>query len=658
MISFRPALTTTSSDNKEHTLQPVIAGLGDRTKALSDNLLTWRPMEDRFRPAINSKSKTVTDRVSNIMKHSSAKRVYNKIAYETDVLNSYWGFRGIIESEYDLLEPYTLLDVEAIFYNALRRQHSLMFRNGVEWVGEEPDKVDYIHKRCNQFGFMMGQTFETFLKEVLWNLLVCSNCIVAKIRDEEASGGTKSKKNDNKTPVAAYIILPPHTIFPFLDGRGHIEFWRRFYKDGRPYRDYDPEDIIHWKWDVKPGHIYGTPRSIPVRDDIYALRRLEENIELLLVHHLFPLFHVKVGTETQPVDYLPDGASEIDVVRAAIMNMPKEGVFVTDHRVEIEVHGAKGEGLDPMPILEHFKKRVYIGLGISSLDVGESDTSNRSTADNVSQNLKDRVKADLSLFGSMVKMQILRDLFTESSQNWNIQDAVAVVGLAFQEIDVDNQIKLENHAANMFNNHVIDQDEARKRGRMNPLKAEQQKKMHFDKHVAGLENLKTRNQMKLQEAAAEQSTKQAAVSAAATQKTTVKRANSKTGASHTKTVEEPTSHGKKLLSNLVQPANQHGKNLDPHKAKSSADPAILRLIYDELMEARTKLIDSQMLDFITWRTAAAAVIDQHITDPVLNAELKNASALSYDEDLLPILLRVGDDMAYLAQSEEPEVIPA
>jgi len=108
----------------------------------------------------------------------------------------------------------------------------------------------------------------------------------------------------------------------------------------------------------------------------------------------------------------------------------------------------------------------------------------------------------------------------------------------------------------------------------------------------------------------------------------------------------------------VQPANQHGKNLDPHKAKSSADPAILRLIYDELMEARTKLIDSQMLDFITWRTAAAAVIDQHITDPVLNAELKNASALSYDEDLLPILLRVGDDMAYLAQSEEPEVIPA
>jgi hypothetical protein len=571
--------------------------ISDRIKHMEE--MGWLSGKDGWTDA--------SDRKSNIMKMASRRRLKGKVEEETDILNSYWGWRGIMEPEYDLLESYTILDVEAIYKRAIDRMHSLAFRNGVHVVGEEPAYVDYLKDRIAQIGYVMGKGFPQFLKEIIKNLWVCSNCIVSKIRDEENSGGIKSERNGKLVPVAGYAIVPPHTIYPFLDGRGHIEKWRRFYKDGRPYRDYAPEDIIHFRWDVKPGHIYGTPRILSVRDDIFALRRLEENVELLLVQHLFPLFHVKVGNEKAPVEYLPDGSSEIDYIRAQIMNMPKEGVFVTDDRVEVDVVGAQGKGADPGPMLEHYLNRTLIGLGVSGVDMGLADTSNRATSDTVSQNLKEMVKADLQSFADQVDMEFFRELFQESRVKISVQKAVATTHLDFGEIDVDGQIKQETHALNLFQSHGLDQDELRQRIRHNPFTKDQEKKTHFEKHMVGLERAKhkmqlelvekqqehdakmqtqaEKHQAKMGERSEETKLKSAAVAAASTKKTKVTK-KSATGSSHTKEVHEPTSHAKKALSNLVQPANQHGKNFDPHKARSSEDPDLVQAVYDALMAGK------------------------------------------------------------------------
>ena len=628
-LTLRPILL----DENRRPILPKVLRIGDRTREMK---FSWKPLHERC---------------DDVESHISNKRLKGKVADEIDILNAYWGWRGIIEPEYDLLEPYTLVDTEAYYRQALRRMHSLMFRNGVEIMGENQTFVDYVKKRVNQVAYVMGVTFDNFLKDVLWNLLVCSNCIVTKVRDNESSGGVKSDKNENRVPVAAYAIIPPHTIFPFLDGKGHIQVWRRFYKDGRPYRDYKPEDIIHFFWDRKPGHLFGTPRTAAVRDDIFALRRLEENLELLLVHHLFPLFHVKVGTPEDPVTYLPDGSSEIDYIRAQIQNMPKEGVFVTDDRVSVDVHGAEGQGIDPQPVLDHFKRRVLVGIGVSGIDVGEADTANRSTADNVSQNLKDAIKADLSWFSGQVKMEIFKEMFTESKIKMSVQNAVADVGLGFGEIDTDGQIKQETHAMNAYNNHLLNEDEARRRMRMKPLADDERKKSHHELHIVGLEkvrhghtkelaNIDHKHALELQEKAGEQQARTAAVQAVSTKKTKVTH-KSASGGSRTKETHEPTAHAQKMVAQIMQPSNQHGRNFDPHKAKSSEDPALAKAVYDELIVVLHNLQASHELDFSVWRLESGKVIDAMVDDPVLAADLKNAVALSYDEDLLLALLRAG-----------------
>ena len=237
-------------------------------------------------------------------------------------------------------------------------------------MGDNQDFVQYIERRMKQFGYMMNQKFLMFLKEVLFDLMVSSNCIVVKIRDAEASGGYANDKNRNLVPVAGYKVVPTQTIFPFLDGKGRIEKWRRFFGMGRPFRDYPVEDVIHFHWDRKPGHLFGTPRHVSFRDDIFALRRLEENIELLMVHHLFPLFHVAVGTPEAPCQYTTEGMSEIDKIRMLIQEMPKEGVFVTDERVKIEVHGAAKEGIDPIHPAGLQAPHLY-RMGVSPIDLDE-----------------------------------------------------------------------------------------------------------------------------------------------------------------------------------------------------------------------------------------------------------------------------------------------
>lgn len=624
----------TIRDVSGNAIEPVLNGIGDRSKR---KVQTWKTVSDRKKSCILRQPEYCQDAASD--GNASFQR---KLENETDLLNAYWGWVGIMEPEYDLLEPWTLIDTESYFERAIKRRLDLAFRNGVEIVGENQTFVNYIRRRLDTMAYVMKKTWVSFLKDILKNLLVCSNVVLIKIRDQNASAGKSNEKNGDRTPVAGYSIAPPQTIFPYLDGKGRIEKWRRLFGMGRPFQDYVPEDIIHLCWNRKPGHLFGTPLSNAVRDDIFALRRLEENVELLLVNHLFPLFHVQVGTPEAPCQITADGYSEIDIIKRLIQEMPKEGVLVTDERVQIDVHGAAKEGIDPSPLLTHYQQRVWTGLGMSGIDLGVADSGNRSTADNVSQNLKDSIKADTDECSDLVKMTIFRDMFEEAPVALSVQNAVADVRMEFHEIDVDTQIKKETHAANMFNNHGITQTEFRKRMKQKPLEKDQEKDTHFEKHVVGLEKAKGKISEKLQdkqlevqkELAKEQMAHQAKVethkaASTKTSKVTRKFAN---GGSHTKETTEPTSHAAKAAATMMQPTNQHGKNLDPHKAKSSQDPDLLKVIYDELLRLRGEVPNQE-----DWISLVNGHIDLMMEGPELMTSrdiLKSYVRLSDDPDIL------------------------
>jgi len=375
-------------------------------------------------------------------------------------------------AEYDLAEIGRIEDTDSYARQAFNKKVALMFKEGWGFTGANPRTVRYIKARFAQIERATGTPTEIFLRALGSELIRKSNAFIIKVRNEKASGGqvrTEIGKKGKLQPVAGYFIAPAESMTFQIDN-GKIVLWRQkmngggfgdfTYNDGR-YKDFPITDVTHIYYDRKEGFIFGTPLLVPVVDDIRALRKIEENIELLVYQHLFPLFQYIVGTKESPAGMTETGEREIDVVRREIMYMPTEGGIVTPERHEIRAIGAEGRAMRAEGYLTHFKQRVLSGLGISAVDVGEGNTANRATADNMSRNLVDGVKDFQQVLMAFINNELINELLLESTFGNDVLNEENRVRLYFKEIDIDAQIKKEAHVADQFAKDMITLDEAR-----------------------------------------------------------------------------------------------------------------------------------------------------------------------------------------------------
>ena len=228
-----------------------------------------------------------------------------------------------------------------------------MFKEGWDLVGKNPRTIKYIQTRMHQISQASNSPIDGLLRNIGSSLIRKSNCFLLKVRNIEASGGKVRSVPGKKLsllPVAAYFVIPSETVEYKVSGN-KVSRWRQRMPDGT-HKEYDPKNIIHFHMDRKEGLVFGTPSIVPVLDDIRALRKIEENIELLVYQHLFPLFHYKVGTPDAPAGMTEGGDREIDVIRQEIQYMPSEGGIVTPERHEISTIGSEGRALRAEGYLE------------------------------------------------------------------------------------------------------------------------------------------------------------------------------------------------------------------------------------------------------------------------------------------------------------------
>ena len=379
---------------------------------------------------------------------------------------SYSGGRGnFISPEYDLNEIGRIEDSESFLSQSFKKKMGLMFKEGVVYRGSNRDTIQYIKTRLHQIAYASQIPEIELLKRTGNSLIRTSNAFVVKVRKEESSGGKLRKLANGKDlkPVAAYFPAAPETMFADLDpNTGKVMAWRHMLPGGK-YKDFKTEDVIHFTIYRREGFVYGVPTVIPVIDDIRALRQIEENIETLLYQHLFPLFQYKVGTEQNPSGYDEEGNKEVDVIKQQIRLMPMEGGIVTTERHEIKAIGAEGRAIHAEGYLEHFKRRVIAGLGISTIDLGDGDTSNRSTAKTLSRALVDTVKDIQDSFEAQWSQEVVSELLLESTFDFDPLSLDNMVYLEFKEIDLENKIDMERHHIELWKGNGITYSEFRER---------------------------------------------------------------------------------------------------------------------------------------------------------------------------------------------------
>lgn len=277
-------------------------------------------------------------------------------------------------SEYNLSEVGRVEDTDGYVRQSFDKKTALMFKEDWDIVGPDPKTIKYIKTRFAQIARASGIPTKQLFRNIGASLVRKSNAFVVKVRKKAASGGRMRREPGSPTPlqpVAGYFVLPAETMEFQLSGNKIVK-WKQKMPNG-DYKQWNPRDVIHFHYDRKDGFVFGTPTIVPVIDDIRALRKIEENIELLVYQHLFPLFQYKVGTENAPAGITESGEDEIDVVKREIMFMPTEGGIVTPERHEIKAIGAEGRAIRAEGYLDHFKKRVFSGLGVSAVDMGEGE---------------------------------------------------------------------------------------------------------------------------------------------------------------------------------------------------------------------------------------------------------------------------------------------
>ena len=370
----------------------------------------------------------------------------------------------------------TIFDTESYFRKAVDKYVEAIFRNGFDFVADNTKAAEYIKMRFTQMEnfFYPRQTTRSLLEEIATDLVMYYNVFIVRIRKNNVIKNARGFKIGGIV-VAPTVGLKVQNIemvkMRQLDTGEVLEY--RIQRFGMKTKDIDSRDMIHMHLKRKPGTKSGTPMIVPVIDDIRALRSLEETVAILAFQNAVPLLHMRIGQDGVPVS-----PTLVNSARYKFINMKSYGLWVTDWQYKIESIGSAGKALDLSNYLEYFTQRVLAGFGMSTLDAGHGDSSNRNTATALTKSFIEMARWFQDELEDQVQSTIIYEMLIEGG--FDITDPANLVELYMPDIDIDTQIKKESHLINLFTSNGITHDELRQGMRRDPLLPEQEKRLSFN----------------------------------------------------------------------------------------------------------------------------------------------------------------------------------
>jgi len=409
-------------------------------------------------------------------------------------LNSYYS-----EAEYDLVSVYKLYKAESYFLKAVQKKVGLLCKSGYSIRSEDEEITKYMDGRFKMMFMQTGVSLESLVKQIAFHLTVCSNAFLIKSRDPNCEFAEEySIDGKAQHPVVGLFVAHPTAMKPRFrveqdKGPGPTKFryvlWKWVHTNRRgQFRLFDPEDVVHFRVLHEEGMVFGMPEVVPVIDDIRTLRKIEEDIQLLLYRDLFPIIHYTVETPTV-IDH-GSGLTELDQAKHDIERIVQDGGIATDSRHKIEYVGNKGNGIDAAPYLTYFQGRVFTGLGVAPVDMGIGTQISGETGNSMSKQVVDAVKFIQHEIINQFNEKILVELGLQSPFGAQIFEQGKMPVLHFEEIDLEWQIRKENHHADLFTKGVKTVDEARHTMGHEPLSEEEIKRTQHGLYEKDMEEKK------------------------------------------------------------------------------------------------------------------------------------------------------------------------
>ena len=338
-----------------------------------------------------------------------------------------------------------------------------IFKEGYSFYGTDTNAVEYLKLRLSYIAEASNTPTSQLLMDIAEDIVKYGNCMVVKARSNDPNAlpqGANVTGLYGKDPVAGYFCANPVNMKCKRDDFGTVTSWQQDTDKGK--QEFNPEDVVHFYYKREKGNAYGTSFLIPVLDDVRALRQAEENVLKMMYRNIYPFYHVAVGTEEQT-----GTTKEVEEVKDAIDGMDVEGGLVTTERVKITPI-ASDKVIDAEPYLKYLEARVFSGMGIPAIMFGRGNTSNRSTGDNMTSEMADRIRAMCRTIEMFFNSFIIKELLMEGGYD-PVLNPDQAVEFRFNDNDIDVMIKKQVHAIYKYEHNAITEDEMRDELGMDPI---------------------------------------------------------------------------------------------------------------------------------------------------------------------------------------------
>jgi len=357
-----------------------------------------------------------------------------------------------LRPEYDFPTISNAVTMDGILSRAVNIFSEQILKNGYEFISKNQRLQRHITKRMKEMENLTGVPFYEVMNAIALQLVTYGNCYIVKVRSRTKSrfGKPYFLYGREYDPVVGLFIADASTIHFGVNDAGQVVNYKQFIRGKSTY--WDEREVIHIAYNRIPGTLAGQSQFYPVLDDVRALRKLEEELEILGYQYSIPLFLYKVGNKEQPA-----APGEIDQAIATINNMPAYGMLVVPGNHTIEVPSNNNTPVDLISFCNHFKSRIYAGLGVSPVAMGESDTSNRSTSQVLDTSMQTTTKRYQQIIKTRLELDLFREIMLDGGFDPNMEDA----DFSFSEIDLEAQIKKETNIIAKWQNNMITREEAR-----------------------------------------------------------------------------------------------------------------------------------------------------------------------------------------------------
>lgn len=378
------------------------------------------------------------------------------------------------DPNFDLVELQDAYNKDSYIRQGVDKYVDQIFKEGYQFYGTDTNIVDYLKQRLAFIAEATSTPTSQLLMDIAEDVVKYGNCMVVKARTNDVNAfpqGVNIQGLYGKDPVAGYFCANATVTKCIRDDYGKVTQWQQETDKGK--QQFAPEDVVHFYYKREKGNAYGTSFLVPVMADIKALRRAEENVLKMMYRNIYPFYHVQVGTEEAT-----GTDKEVTDLQESVEDMDVEAMIITTERVNIKPI-ASDKVIDAEPYLKYMESRVFSGLGIPEIMFGRGNTANRSTGDNMTSEMADRIRAIQRIIETFFNEFIIKELLMEGGYD-PVLNPDQAVEFKFNDNDVDVEIKKQVHAIYKYEHSAITEDEMREEIGMDPVPDGDREKMFVE----------------------------------------------------------------------------------------------------------------------------------------------------------------------------------